>query len=107
LAFATNSAHLSTKAQAAIASVARQVKRAGLHGTIYVDGYTDNQGSNDGMALSQQRADAVARILRQDLRNENINVVATGHGEADPVASNNTAAGRAKNRRVTITLPQS
>jgi outer membrane protein OmpA-like peptidoglycan-associated protein len=106
LAFATNSANLSVKAKAAIAQVARQVKRAGLHGTIYVDGYTDNQGSNDGMALSRRRADAVAAILRHDLAKENINVVAAGHGEADPVANNDTAAGRAKNRRVTITLPQ-
>jgi outer membrane protein OmpA-like peptidoglycan-associated protein len=107
LAFGFNSATLSAKAKAAIAAVAGQVERAGLTGTIYVDGYTDDIGSAAyGQVLSQKRADAVATYLRSRLPGADVTVAAVGHGEADPVASNATAAGRQANRRVTITLPQ-
>jgi outer membrane protein OmpA-like peptidoglycan-associated protein len=97
---------LSTKAKAAIATVASQVRRAGLSGTIYVDGYTDNIGSSAyGQVLSRSRAQAVAAYLRSHLGQADVKVVATGYGETHPVASNATAAGRQANRRVTITLP--
>jgi outer membrane protein OmpA-like peptidoglycan-associated protein len=109
LAFGFNSATLSTAAKAAIAGVAQQVRRASLRGKIYVDGYTDNLGSAAyGKVLSQRRANAVADYLRSHLGSATgkVDVVAIGHGEADPVASNATAAGRVQNRRVTITLPK-
>lgn len=106
LAFGFNSALLSDAAKQAIADVAQQVRRADLVGTIYVDGYTDNIGSAAyGKVLSQQRADAVAGYLRSHLGNAKVTVVAVGHGEAHPIASNATPAGQKQNRRVTITLP--
>jgi outer membrane protein OmpA-like peptidoglycan-associated protein len=107
LAFGFNSSSLSGAAKREIALVARQVRRAGLKGTIYVDGYTDNIGSAAyGKVLSQKRADVVASYLRSHLGNAKVTVVPIGHGESHPVASNATAAGQAKNRRVTITLPK-
>jgi outer membrane protein OmpA-like peptidoglycan-associated protein len=107
LAFDINSAVLSAAAKTAIAKLARQVRRAKLEGTIYVDGYTDNLGSAaHGLELSQQRAKTVAQYLRSKLGNSTVKIVATGHGEAQPIASNATEAGRKQNRRVTITLPQ-
>jgi outer membrane protein OmpA-like peptidoglycan-associated protein len=107
LAFGFNSSNLSGAAKKAIAKVARQVRRAGLTGKIYVDGYTDNIGSAAyGKVLSQKRADAVASYLRSHLGNANVTVVPVGHGESHPIASNATSAGQAKNRRVTITLPK-
>ncbi|WP_151082335.1 OmpA family protein [Nocardioides cynanchi] len=107
LAFGFNSALLSGAAKGAIAQVADQVQKAHLHGTIYVDGYTDNIGSASyGRVLSQQRADAVAAYLRSRLGNAPVTVVPVGHGETHPIASNATTAGQKQNRRVTITLPK-
>ncbi|HEY3529112.1 MAG TPA: OmpA family protein [Nocardioides sp.] len=109
LAFGFNSAELSQKAKAAIADVAQQVRKNRLTGKIYVDGYTDNLGSATyGLDLSQKRANAVSNYLRSQLVGvSGISIVSIGHGEADPVKSNSTAAGRQANRRVTITLPNS
>jgi outer membrane protein OmpA-like peptidoglycan-associated protein len=107
LAFGFDSATLSPEAKAAIATVAEQVRRAGLTGKIYVDGYTDDIGSAAyGMVLSQRRADAVSAYLQSHLLGANVSIVSVGHGEANPVASNATVAGQKLNRRVTITLPQ-
>jgi OOP family OmpA-OmpF porin len=108
LAFGFNSATLSAEAKTAIDTVARQVLRTGLHGKIYVDGYTDSTGSASyGDVLSQQRADAVSAYLQSRLLGAPVSIVSSGHGEAHPVADNATAAGRKANRRVTITLPRS
>jgi outer membrane protein OmpA-like peptidoglycan-associated protein len=107
LAFGFNSARLSSAAKAAIENVARQVRQAGLTGKIYVDGYTDSLGSAAyGKVLSQRRADAVSAYLQSHLLGAPVSIVSTGHGEANPVADNSTAAGRKANRRVTITLPK-
>lgn len=106
LAFGFNSSTLSAPAKAAIAQLAQHVRNAGLTGKIYVDGYTDNLGTAAyGKVLSQHRADAVAGYLRSHLGSAPVQVVAMGHGEADPIVSNATSAGRQQNRRVTITLP--
>ncbi len=108
LAFASNSAVLSAQAKAKIALVATQVRQTGLTGAIYVDGYTDNVGSAAyGQVLSERRAQAVADYLTGLLGTTGPTVVPVGHGEANPIESNATAAGRAANRRVTITLPKS
>jgi len=107
LAFGFNSARLSSKAKAAIDQVAGQVRAAGLTGKIYVEGYTDNLGSEAyGLVLSRRRADAVSNYLGSQLVGVAVTIVSIGHGEADPVADNSTAAGRRANRRVTITLPK-
>jgi outer membrane protein OmpA-like peptidoglycan-associated protein len=107
LAFGINSATLSPAAQVAVAQVAHQVRRAGLTGKIYVDGYTDDVGSAAyGLVLSQRRADAVSAYLQSQLPGAPVSIVSVGHGEADPAVSNATADGRQQNRRVTITLPQ-
>jgi outer membrane protein OmpA-like peptidoglycan-associated protein len=107
LAFDKNSAVLSSRAKVAIDKIAREVRAAGLRGTIYVHGYTDNLGSAaHGLELSKQRASAVAQYLRSALNGYEIPIVSVGHGEANPIADNSTEAGRKKNRRVTITLPK-
>ncbi len=108
LAFGFDSSTLSPEAKAAIATVAHQVRTAGLTGKIYVDGYTDDLGSASyGLVLSQRRADAVATYLQSQLLGAPVSIVSVGHGEANPVASNATAAGQQQNRRVTLTLPRS
>ena len=65
-----------------------------------VQGHTDNQGSdkiND--PLSQQRAEAVVKAL-EGMGVDGFNLRAVGKGAHEPVADNNSEAGRAKNRRV-------
>jgi chemotaxis protein MotB len=79
---------------------------------LLVAGYTDNtpigpalqqQGVTSNQELSQKRAEAVMQyLISQGVRPELIE--AKGFGESDPVASNSSAAGRAKNRRVELSL---
>jgi outer membrane protein OmpA-like peptidoglycan-associated protein len=78
------------------------------HGTTFksvtISGYTDSTGTAEhNRQLSERRAQAVARYLREHgLNAQKLDV--RGYGESNPIASNATAAGRAKNRRVDITL---
>jgi chemotaxis protein MotB len=80
--------------------------------TIVVNGYTDNtpigpelmrEGVTSNLILSQKRADNVMQFMISQGVKPNL-VTAQGFGDADPVASNETAAGRAQNRRVELTL---
>ncbi|MET7408489.1 OmpA family protein [Streptomyces parvulus] len=66
---------------------------------VEVDGYTDATGSDaHNQALSKRRADAVASYLREHgLRADAF--ATSGHGEANPAASNVTAEGRAQSSR--------
>ena len=71
---------------------------------LYVDGYTDNTGKPEkNQALSENRAGAVKKYLAGK-GIEGTRIMSTGHGSADPVADNKTAAGRARNRRVVLKL---
>jgi OmpA-OmpF porin, OOP family len=67
-----------------------------------VKGYADSTGDkSDNKDLSKQRAQAVADYMAKNgIDQDRIEV--RGKGEKDPVADNDTAAGRAKNRRVEI-----
>lgn len=67
-----------------------------------VSGHTDSVGSDAyNQKLSERRANAVkADLVKRGVAADRI--VATGAGEAKPVASNKTKAGRAENRRVEI-----
>ena len=106
LAFDTDSAKLSSAARKAIVRLADKARRNKVTGVIEVDGYTDSVGSAaHGLTLSRKRASAVADLLRSELSGLEITVISRGYGEANPVASNKTEAGRAKNRRVEIFLP--
>jgi len=69
---------------------------------IKIIGHTDSQGSRSyNRDLSLRRAKSVKRYLRREgIRGKRMKVV--GRGESDPIASNRTARGRRKNRRVTI-----
>ncbi|WP_281648568.1 OmpA family protein [Parendozoicomonas sp. Alg238-R29] len=71
---------------------------------IYVDGYTDGAGHHlDNLQIAKDRAENVARYLTYlGIPEEKIKT--RFHAERYPVATNNTAAGRAKNRRVEVRL---
>ena len=71
---------------------------------IRIEGHTDSIGSDEyNLKLSQQRADAVRDYLvAQSVPAQSVSAV--GLGKADPVASNDTAAGRQQNRRVELVV---
>lgn len=69
---------------------------------VRIEGYTDSVGREDyNQQLSERRADAVRQaLLQRSVPGDRIETV--GFGEADPVASNDNAAGRQQNRRVEV-----
>ncbi|WP_322095796.1 OmpA family protein [Phycicoccus flavus] len=104
--FATDKATLTSRARGVIAEAARQITAAGSSGSITVTGHTDSNASDAyNLDLSKRRAAAVARALEPRLPG-GISIRSVGKGESEPIADNSTAAGRALNRRVTITLPK-
>jgi type VI secretion system peptidoglycan-associated protein len=75
-------------------------------GPVGVEGFTDSDKVAtltfpDNMALSKARAETVAAIIRAKLTDPT-RVTTTGLGESEPIASNDTAAGKSQNRRVEV-----
>ncbi|EJO2024604.1 OmpA family protein [Vibrio parahaemolyticus] len=71
---------------------------------VLIDGHTDNVGPRlTNLSVSRLRAQQVADVLIAHGVNPNI-IEVRSHGDRYPVANNNTAAGQAKNRRVTLRL---
>lgn len=78
--------------------------RANPSAAFVVEGYTDDQGRTyDNLQLSHLRAQAVVDLL-VDLGVRRTRLKANGFGEARPVASNETAEGRAWNRRIEFSV---
>ena len=80
-----------------------------LDNPIRVEGHTDNvpvSGSRfpSNQALSQARAARVARYLEEEGGVAPERITTVGYGDARPVASNDTPAGRARNRRSAIVI---
>jgi len=67
-------------------------------------GHTDNVGNDKAnLKLSKKRADRIKTILINKGVNNN-QMTSSGKGESEPIADNNTASGRQKNRRVEIII---
>ena len=110
--FDTGKSTLSATAKNSLAELATIMKN-NADCDIAIQGYTDNQGwkkstaeqsAQKNQALSLDRASSVSSYL------QSLSIPATriksvqGFGEANPVADNNTEAGRTKNRRVEVYL---
>ena len=69
---------------------------------------TDSLPPLVNQALSDRRAEAVRQYLIANMALPEVQISAIGYGESQPLASNETAEGRAKNRRidVRIVLPE-
>lgn len=108
LLFATSSATLSASAKSDIAKFATGLD---TDMDLYVIGHTDNTGWKNSTAaesaaknltLSKQRAQSVSLYMQQSGIAASQLKDVTGLGQTEPVASNDTEAGRAANRRVEV-----
>ncbi|SEK28449.1 OmpA family protein [Halomonas daqiaonensis] len=99
--FEFDSATLTMGAEQILADVAQKL-RSNENVRVRIEGHTDSRGSEAyNQDLSQRRADSVADFLaRQGVDMERMRTI--GYGESQPVATNDTEAGRAMNRRVEL-----
>jgi len=71
---------------------------------LEVEGHTDSVGSDEyNQRLSENRANSVRDFLIREGINSS-SIAARGFGESQPVATNDTAAGRQQNRRVELVV---
>lgn len=103
ITFNTDSSAIAAGFYPTLNSVAKVLNKYS-NSTVMVLGYTDNTGSDAyNMTLSQQRAQAVAAYLQgQGVKANRFEIM--GMGPTNPIAPNDTAAGRAQNRRVEIKI---
>lgn len=104
--FGKDSAQVNTAAATRLAAVAQQLGSRGP-GRVSITGHTDDLGSAaHGRELSQQRADAVARVLRRGLPAGDFPFTTAGRGEDDPAVPNTSESNRRINRRVVVVYRQ-
>lgn len=101
--FATGKADLSASAKKSVGTLAEFLQK-NPNRNVLIEGHTDSVGADDyNLALSQRRADSV----KDDLLENAIyagRITAVGYGKKFPVASNDTKAGKAQNRRVDVVI---
>ncbi len=75
-----------------------------LEFNVAIEGHTDSVGDDElNLLLSQQRAQSVLNYLSSNgIQSERL--TATGFGESSPIAANDSAEGRALNRRIEFTV---
>ena len=100
IGFEFDSSVLKTESYATLDKLAKELRDS--NGSVKLDGYASAEGSESyNLNLSKDRANAV----KQYLVNAGVaasKITANGYGEANPIASNSTEAGRVQNRRVEI-----
>lgn len=103
ITFATNSADIASNFYGPLNNLANSFKQFDQN-SIEIVGHTDSTGGYQyNVSLSQRRAQSVANYLISQGVNP-ARVTTRGAGPDQPVASNNTEAGRQQNRRVEVTL---
>ncbi|MFK0298842.1 OmpA family protein [Brevundimonas sp. NPDC090276] len=102
--FPVNRDALSPEAEQRLTELVQRLKAENRNVYLEIQGYTDSSGdARYNEQLGQARAEAVRRFLSD--QGIALNRMATiSYGEAKPIAPNNTAEGRAQNRRVTIVV---
>jgi OOP family OmpA-OmpF porin len=102
--FALNSDQVDDNSLEDIQELADFMKRhPGVNAEIQA--HTDSSGAESyNMDLSQRRAESVIRVLRERYGIAADRLVARGYGETQPIASNDTKEGRARNRRVEVSI---
>jgi OOP family OmpA-OmpF porin len=104
IVFLSGTAIVNERSRGSVARVAALLKSCAT-ARVEVAGHTDNLGDPaSSLPLSQKRADAVmTELVRLGVPAGRI--ISRGYGESEPVASNQTSAGRIANRRVEIRVP--
>lgn len=83
----------------------QRVVREFPNAMITVEGHTDNVGNEAAnQALSRRRAIAVRDYLLSNVAMSANRIAAVGYGQNRPIAPNDSAAGRARNRRIDVTI---
>ncbi|HEX6908552.1 MAG TPA: OmpA family protein [Terriglobales bacterium] len=102
--FAFNRDNLTSKAKSALDQLGAEIPNTKNY-IITVEGGTDSVGSQQyNYGLSDRRADSVIQYLATKYNVPAHKIYLIGLGKDKPVATNKSAAGRAKNRRVDIHL---
>lgn len=103
ITFATNQSNISPSFDSTLDAVAHVMNKYDKT-FLSIDGHTDSTGDAAyNMSLSEKRAESVRNfLLRQGVNGQRMYV--TGFGETQPIASNDSSAGRAANRRVEIQI---
>lgn len=103
--FKSGTATLTSKAAGLLERASTQIEAMGKPGQLTVTGFTDSRGSAvSNRTRSEAQASAVAEALKKYLPPSYSSRI-VGVGESEPIASNDSARGRARNRRISITLP--
>ncbi len=103
-AFISGKADLSEKARQALDKASAALKDL-RDERVVIEGYTDSAGSPEfNRLLSRRRAETAATYLHETLGVPANRIVTTWYGPDRPIASNETADGRAMNRRVEISV---
>lgn len=103
LNFETGSATLTPDSKAQVDNIAA-ILRAYPNVQIKIGGYTDNTGKAEmNLDLSNRRARAVVDAL-SGLGIASARLSSEGYGDQHPIADNATAEGRAKNRRISVSV---
>ena len=106
--YQSGSANITSRANEVLGKIATIIKsRPGFD--VMIEGYTDNvpiktDCMKDNWDLSVKRATSVARALQDNHSIDPNRLIAAGRGEYNTLASNDTAEGRAKNRRTRIII---
>lgn len=102
--FPTGRADLSPEAEKRLTELAQKLIADNKNVYLEIQGHTDNVGTPArNLRLGQARADAALLFLhRQGVPATRMSTIS--YGEAQPVAPNNTAAGRAQNRRIIVVV---
>lgn len=104
LYFGNNSATVEDKYDIYL-TVASQFLKKDMGYVLVLQGFTDSSGgSATNKRISLERANAVRNQMIREYGANPSQIIASGLGSAQPIASNATSEGRAKNRRVTATL---
>jgi chemotaxis protein MotB len=108
LLFPSGSAVVNPKGKEALAKVA-SVLNTNTDVNIDIEGHTDNvpihtKAYPDNWALSTGRANSIAHVLIDEYAVSPVKLIASGRSQYVPVATNETAEGRAQNRRTEIIL---
>lgn len=101
--FATGKANLSPDANKSVTKLAEFLRKY-PNRDVLIEGHTDSVGSDDyNLTLSRNRADSVKNKLVGD-GIEAGRITTVGYGKKFPLASNDTKAGKAQNRRVEVII---